>query len=97
MTPHQETPNSANAPAGASLAAPTLLCVSEQLDILEILRKKLRDTERDYRISADCWDNNGALETAHVEKVRADTIDLAIRQLLEVERKYRNANNATYA
>ena len=84
-------------PAIAAVRSSDLLCVSEQLDIIEICRKELRDTERDYRISADCWDNKGALETAHVQKVRADTIDLAVRQLLEVERKYRNAKNATYA
>jgi hypothetical protein len=81
----------------ASFAAPTLLCVSEQLNIIEMARKDLRDLERDFRISADIWHGKGAIETARVDAERANAIDRAVSVLLEVERKYRNAKNATYA
>ena len=86
-----------NESAMAGFAAPPLLGVDEQLKILEMARHQLRDKETDYRKSADEWHKLGAVETARARCDKANALDEAVTVLLEVERKYRNAKNATYA
>lgn len=86
-----------NQSAMAGFAAPPLLGVDEQLKIIEMARHKLRDKERDYRMEADRWHNLGAVETARARCEKAIALDEAVSVLLEVERNWQNAKNATYA
>lgn len=85
------------AESGAAVGCSALLGVDEQLKILEMARHQLRDKETDYRKSSDEWHKLGAVETARARCDKANALDEAVTVLLEVERKYRNAKNATYA
>lgn len=68
----------------------------EELKVVEMARRNLREKECEYRKEADRWHNLGAVETARAKAEKANTLDEAVGVLLEVEQNWQRSKNAKY-